>query len=102
MSDWFTKNLGDPLLADKSLDHIKELFLMECEKLTKTGEMAIFIRHESEGQLHCEVRVYFSPASHNIAKAVNAVICKTPSPEGLGLLAGSEDAWSILFPRSRA
>jgi hypothetical protein len=62
------------------------------------NEMAIFIRHESEGCLHCEVRLYFSPAAAHVAEAVDAVACKKPIPQDMGLLAGSENAWSQLFP----
>ena len=99
MSFWFTINLGDAMLAEEPLSRIKELFLAEYVQSNSPKEMAVFIRHESEGRLHCEVKVYFSPASALVAKAVDAVACNKPSPADLGLLAGSEDSWSILFPK---
>jgi len=95
MDTWFTRNLGDAMLAGADLDDIKALFLSEYEKADRAKEMAVFVRHESEGRLHCEVKVYFSPASVIVAKAVGATPCKKPSSEGLGLLAGSELSWSI-------
>lgn len=98
MRVWFTRSLGDAMLAGESLDHIKTLFLSEYEPAKNSKEMAVFIRHESEGHLHCEVKVYFSPASVLVAEAVDAIPCKKPSPDGLGLLAGSEESWSVFFP----
>lgn len=98
MSTWCTSNLGDAMLAGESLDHIKSLFLSTYESINGPKEMAVFIRHESEGRLHCEVKIYFSPAAREVAKSVGAVACKKPSPTGLGLLAGSKESWSVLFP----
>ena len=98
MSVWFTKNLGNAMLAGDLLDTINELFLAAHEAANGSKEMAVFIRHESEGRLHCEVKAYFSPASAVVARAVDAQPCETPAPDGLGLLVGSEDSWSALFP----
>jgi len=102
MSGWFTSNLGDAMLAGEALDHIKTLFASEYAKSNGSNEMAIFVRHESEGRLHCEVMVYFSPATVHVAEAVDAIACKKPAPMGMGLLAGSEEAWSVLFPGDSA
>ena len=101
MSVWFTRNLGDAMLAQEPLDRIHDLFLPAYEQADGSKEMAVFIRHESEGRLHCEVKVYFSPASVAVARAVDAEPCARPSPDGLGLLVGSEDSWSALFPERR-
>ncbi len=98
MNCWFASNLGDAMLAGESLEHIKELFLAEYETGNSSKEQALFIRHESEGRLHCEVKVYFSPGTAIVAKAVKAIPCNKPSPDGLSLLAGSEESWSVLFP----
>ncbi len=72
MSIWFSCNLGDAMLAGESLDNIKTLFLSEYEKAKSSKTMAVFFRHESEGRLHCEVKVYFSPKTSAVARAVNA------------------------------
>ena len=98
MSTWFTKNLGDAMLAGEPLEQIKALFLSAYERAENADEMALFFRHESEGSLHCEVKIYFTPASAFVAEAVDATPCNKPSPAGLGLLAGSEAAWPVLFP----
>ncbi|MGB3224579.1 MAG: hypothetical protein WBB23_17385 [Desulforhopalus sp.] len=98
MNCWFISNLGDAMLAGESLEHIKGLFLMEYATNDILKERALFIRHESEGRLHCEVIVYFSPATVLVAKAVNAIPCNKPCSDGLGLLAGSEESWSVFFP----
>lgn len=101
MSVWFTKNLGDAMLAQEPLDRIHQLFLPAYEQADGSKEMAVFIRHESEGRLHCEVKAYFSPASVVVARAVDAEPCARPSPNGLSLLVGSEDSWPALFPERR-
>jgi hypothetical protein len=98
MSGWFSKSLGDAMLAGEVLEHIESLFRAECAKAGPSSEMAIFIRHESEGRLHCEVKAYFAPASAAVAREVDADPCERPSPQGLSLLVGGEDVWAVLFP----
>ena len=97
MKNWFSKNLGDAMLADKQIDEIEALVLAVLSE-SSNFEMAAFIRHESEGHLHCEVKVYFSPELIAVAREVNASPCAKPSSESLGILAGSDDAWKTLFP----
>ena len=98
MRNWFLKNLGDAMLAGDQQDRIKQLFLSANSDANSPKEMAAFIRHESEGRLHCEVKIYFSPMSIAVAREVNAEPCEKPSPDGLSILAGSQDSWVILFP----
>jgi len=95
---WYTCNLGDAMLAAEPMEDIKASFLSLGGRSAAAADRAVFIRHESEGRLHCEVRVYFSPAAAEVAKACGAVACARPSPRDLGLLAGPETAWDILFP----
>lgn len=87
------------MLAADMLDHIKALFLQEHRLNDHTQEMALFIRHVSEGRLHCEVWVYFSPATVNVAQAVDAIPCEYPSSVGLSLFAGEPESWLVLFPQ---
>jgi len=98
MKDWFIKNLGDAMLAFDQQDRIKECLLSAYASAGSPKEMAAFIRHESEGRLHCEVKIYFSPMSIDVAREVNAEPCGKPSPDGLGMLAGCQDSWLALFP----
>jgi len=97
---WYTCNLGDAMLAAEPMDGIRASFLLHGKRSGAAGEMAVFVRHESAGRLHCEVKVYFSPAAAAVAKAFGAAACAKPSPQDLGLLAGSEAAWETLFPGS--
>jgi hypothetical protein len=94
---WFERNLGDAMLAGESLDVIKALFLSAYEKAHRPTDMAVFVRHESEGRLHCEVKVYLPPAAAGVAEAVGAIPCSKPVPYSLGLLAGSAISWPVLF-----
>jgi hypothetical protein len=97
MRDWFVKNLGDAMLALDEQERIKELFLLLYAGAEIPKGVAAFIRHESEGSLHCEAMVYFSPMAVTVAKAVNAKHCEKPAPDSLGVLVGSPDSQSILF-----
>lgn len=102
MSAWFHKNLGDAMMAFEALAQIEALFESAYRPATRPKQAAVFIRHVSEGSLHCQVEVYFSPASELLAKKVGADPCDPPVTDGLGLLVGSEDSWSALFPASRS
>ena len=86
------------MLAGDQQERIKQLLLSAYSEADSPKEMAAFIRHESEGRLHCEVKIYFSPMSIAVAREVNAEPCEKPSPDGLSILAGSQDSWVVLFP----
>ena len=88
MSSWFSKNLGDAMLAGEELACIERLFSTTYARLGQPKDMALYIRHESKEHLHCEVVVYLSPSSVNVAREIEADSCEKPSPIDLGLLAG--------------
>jgi hypothetical protein len=77
---------------------IEEAFLRLFTIAGSPPEMAVFTRLESESRLHCEVMAYFSPAAREVAIAFDAEPCEKPARAGLGLLAGDEGAWPLLFP----
>ena len=99
---WHSCNLGDAMLAADALEDIKTRFLSMRAAAVEPEGMAVFMRHVSEGRLHCEVHVYFSPAALELARCSGAVPCSRPSPHGLGLLAGAEASWQAVFPERRA
>lgn len=68
MCSWFTKNLGDAMLAGEALAKIEEDFLSIYGKENRPESAAIFIRHESKGHLHCEVKVYLTPEAFILAE----------------------------------
>jgi hypothetical protein len=86
------------MMAPMPTSQIEEAFLQLFTAAGRPPEMAVFIRPESEGRLHCEVIAYFSPAAREIATAFDAEPCEKPARTGLGLLAGDERAWFVLFP----
>lgn len=98
MDTWYSKALGDGMMAATPSAEIEEVFLRLFDAAGKPLNMAVFTRPESEGRLHCEVIAYFSPAAKDVAKAVDAQPCEKPSRAGLGLLTGDEGSWSVLFP----
>jgi hypothetical protein len=95
---WYSKELGDGMMAATPSDEIEKAFLGVFNAAGKPLDMAVFTRLESEGRLHCEVIAYFSPAAKDVAKAFDAQPCGKPARAGLGLLAGDELSWSALFP----
>lgn len=98
MAHWFVKNLGDALLASEQQESIKQQLLSALARHQGPDPLAAFIRHESEGRLHCEVLVYFAPGAASLARQFSARPCNRPSADGLSLLAGAPQAWPILFP----
>lgn len=95
---WYALNLGDALLAGPQLDRITQLFQVIRTEHPQPDTPALFVRHESEGKLHCDVIVYFPPALELLAQQLQASHCAAPSANDLGLLAGDNRAWTIWFP----
>lgn len=102
MNDWFYRNLGDAMMAFEPLDHIETMFGSAYRTIALPKDVAVFVRHVSEGGLHCQVEVYFSPASGSLARKAGASPCERPSTDGLDLLIGSDESWSALFPEARS
>jgi len=98
MTHWYALNLGDGIMAALPSAEIEARFRSAFTTSGSPPEMAVFTRPESEGHLHCKVIAYFSPAAAEVARAFNARACAKPARAGLGLLAGAEHAWSLLFP----
>ena len=97
MSNWYSVSLGDGITAATPSAEIEERFQGAFSAAGRPPDMAVFTRPESEGRLYCEVMAYFSPAAVEVAKAFDASPCTKPVRAGLGLLAGDEQAWSVLF-----
>lgn len=93
---WHSKSLGDGEWSDIPSEEIKQLFEPLFESAGKPAEMAVFT-HQQMGSLHCEWVAYFSPAAAEVAIAVGASPCAQPARQGLNLLAGNDECWSILF-----
>ena len=87
-ADWYSKNLGDAMLAGEALALIETLFKAAYAKAGKPEGMALYLRHENEGRLHCEVIIYLSLPAADVAKEIDAESCEKPSSYGLGLLLG--------------
>lgn len=100
MENWYSLELGDGIMASTPMAEIEEAFLQSFSASGRPPDMAVFTRPESAGRLHCEVMAYFSPAAIAVAKTFDAEPCEKPARSGLGLLAGDERAWSMLFPES--
>jgi hypothetical protein len=102
MDHWYSVSLGDGMTAGLPSTEIEAAFESSFPAAGRRPDMAVFTRAESEGRLHCEVIAYFSPAARQVAEAFAAQPCAKPARAGLGLLAGDERAWSVLFPEGIA
>jgi hypothetical protein len=98
MEPWYSLSLGDGIMAATPSAEIEKLFLQLFKAAGSPPDMAVFTRYDSEGRLHCEVMAYFSPAARDVAKAFDTQPCEKPLRAGLGLLAGDQSSWSVLFP----
>ena len=100
METWYSRNLGDAIYGgDQYLEEVVQPSFQQA--FAREGDppaMAVFTRLESEGRLHCELVVYFSPAAHDLADLCDGEPCEKPARAGLKLFAGDERAWSTLFP----
>jgi hypothetical protein len=93
LANWYALDLGDAVLAHAPLARIRETF---AARVRPAGAAGIFVRYDSEGRLHCEVTVFFTPALREFAQEHGAVLAPRPARAGLELLAGDEDAWTII------
>lgn len=93
---WYCRNLGDALLADPLMQELCDAFEAWQAESPQTAASGLFMRHESAGQLHCDVKLYFSPAAAEIAHTLHATPSRKPGKEGMSLLVGGMDAWSAL------
>jgi hypothetical protein len=80
------------MMAGAELQRISAALSAARQEPVKPRDWAAFFRHESDGGLHCAVKVYFAPGAAPVAQAFGAVPCRPPTPDGLGLLAGCENA----------
>ena len=101
MPTWFSKQLGDGVLAYAPKDQIQDMFPARFAAAGRPADMAVFTRHELEGHLQCEVVAYFSPAAEALARQLDAQACEKPSRAALDLLVGEPASWPILFPEGR-
>ncbi len=100
MDNWYSLSPGDGMMAGGPTVEIEDAFQRSFAAAGRPPEMAVFTRPESDGRLHCEVFAYFSPAAAALAESFDAEPCAKPARAGLGLLAGDERVWVILFPES--
>jgi len=96
MNIWYSKSLGDGVWAPAVCAEIEETFQPIFESAGRPSLMAVFVRRE-EGDVHCEVTAFFSPAAREAAERFGASPCALPARDGLDLLAGDESCWPALF-----
>jgi hypothetical protein len=94
LNDWHVSNFGDAMLAHDALVAVQKRFHDAIRQHGSPADMALFVRHVSDGDLHCQVLVYFTPAAAVIAREFDAVPCARPASRGLDLLAGNAKALS--------
>ena len=93
---WHYLFLGNGADAFLPTTKIQEAFMLAFMAAGGPVEMAIFSK--SSPGAH-DVTLYFSPAATPFAKTIPGVVpCNKPSQENIGLIAGDQRCWDILFP----
>lgn len=93
---WYSKDLGDALMAHLELRQIEAAGLARLASQPDTADFAVFVRHSSEGRLQCAVTVYFTPAAGALASQCQAIRCRKPDRAGLEMLCGDAGSWSLV------
>lgn len=97
MTRWYSKDLGDGMMAYLPLDEIEAEFDPRFRAAGKPDDMAVFKRHELGSGLYCNVTAYFSPAAAAVAEACGATPCAPPPADDITLVAGTARCWPVLF-----
>ncbi|WP_374972580.1 hypothetical protein [Spongiibacter marinus] len=93
---WHCLNLGDALLAEPQ--HTALVTDFQRRYSASATPRVLITRHESEGRLHCEVLVYFSPGCEALVAAWQARPCRAPGGSGLSYSTGAGSEWQRAFP----
>lgn len=97
MTQWYSKELGDGMMAYLPLDAIEAEFKPRFKAAGKPDTMAVFKRHELGSGLFCDVTAFFSPAAAEVAKACDAEPCHPPHGDDITLVFGNTNCWTALF-----
>lgn len=89
MGQWYAINLGDPLWAETRLTEIKRHYAELFPPDSGLPAPDIYWRHESEGRVQCELVLYLSPASEDLARLIGAKSCPAPEGNDLSLLSAT-------------
>ncbi|MFE8070967.1 hypothetical protein QQM79_07895 [Marinobacteraceae bacterium S3BR75-40.1] len=88
MDSWFQLHLGDGIMAQVPCQTIREAYARARLEQALPESHVIYIRHDNEGGLQCEVTVYFPPSLEKLARQFHASPCPPPHKVGLEILAG--------------
>ncbi|MDX2465418.1 MAG: hypothetical protein QNK31_13020 [Porticoccus sp.] len=89
MQSWFKVKLGDAMLANESLLHLKANLSNVYEVKGRAERMLAIYRHESE-ELHCNLVVYLTTEFQDAARLENAIRCNIPPLSDSSFLAGNK------------
>lgn len=86
---WHVLDLGDPLLAAAQKAELVQIAQQEFEQLGRPDGWQLGSLHVA-GDLHCSLRLYFSPPAQALALRLGARPARRPDSVELEWLAGSE------------
>ena len=89
MQNWFKVKLGDAMLANESLLHLKANLSNVYEVKGRAERMLAIYRYESE-ELHCNLVVYLTTEFQDAARLENAIRCNIPPLSDSSFLAGNK------------
>ena len=97
---WYSKELGNGMVAQEPTNNIMEAFLPVFAAKGSPVEMAVFSHYDRHADV---VTVYFSPAAKELAERFSATSCEKPTfRDGTGLLVGDQSAIQVLFPETQS
>ncbi|MCB1704039.1 MAG: hypothetical protein KDI17_04200 [Halioglobus sp.] len=89
---WHYLNCGDPTLSDPAVQGVIDAFDRIHRHQLLPADAVIYSRHESHGDLHCTLVLYFNPGAAPVASATGATACSRPQPHGLSKLVSNPQA----------
>jgi hypothetical protein len=93
---WAALALGDGVTSLAPLERLRARVDDHARIARPDGPVVLLTRHD-DGGLHCRVTAFFSPAAHELARAVGAVPCPRPARAGLAYAAGDPGWEEALF-----
>jgi hypothetical protein len=98
MLSWFSKNLGNGVVALGPTQDIMNAFTPLFAAAGLPIDMALFSGHDERRN----IIIYFSPGASKLANICGAQPCEKPGREDLALLVGHSGAWEHFDPNPQA
>lgn len=89
MTQWYSINMGDALLAQPRLSELEHHLTELYEQADERAHLAACYRHENHG-MHCHLVVFITAGFQALARLEGATRCNPPDPADISFLAGDQ------------